>query len=158
LAEWRPFHEWRLHALNQEADRSARGIVSETMQSISPYDLVKLEPFSQDTIQAFLKERASQLALKKAEKDPKWKFVAGTGKLTINASVNVAGGQIEFGETNLYVIIGIASAPIAACVVVEKLDERLQCVKKELQQKYGRISTDGKPVKGMIVQSQESDY
>lgn len=141
-----------IRALNENADKTAKAIVFE---SISADYLVKLEPFSQDRIAEAIKELASQLALKQAEKNPAWTFDPGTGNLTTRASIKVGGGEIKFGKTNLYVIaVGIA-ATIAACEAFEQLDARIQCVKKELQkelQQYGRRPSEGMPAGGMTVE------
>src|SRR5215470_170388 len=135
------------------AEETAQHIIFETVPKVSGDDLVKLEPFSQDKIAAAIKELvASQIALKQAEKDLAWTFDAGTGKLTTKAAVDVAGGQIKFEETNVYKIIGLIAAPIAACVVVERFDERLQCVKKELKKHFPppiRVEAGDKPAGNM---------
>jgi len=153
---WQHFHERTIPRggiplpLNG-AEETAQHIIFETMPKVSADNLVKLEPFSQDTIAAAVKELvASQIALKQAEKDLAWTFDVGTGKLTTKAAVDIAGGQIKFEETNVYAIIGLIATPIAACAVVERFDERLQCVKKELEKHFPPpISAGAKPARNM---------
>ena len=45
---------------------------------------------------------------------PRWTFQPTSGKLTINASLDVAGGRIEAPDINVYVVAGLISAAAAA--------------------------------------------
>jgi hypothetical protein len=118
------------------AEKRAFEIVSVARQRIIVSDFIKAgETFSPEAILKALEERAPSIALEQVKRDPKWSFELFTGKLTRrDASWTLGSGEVKLGEANVYKIIAaLFAAPIAACVTVDQLDERISCVRKVLE-------------------------
>jgi hypothetical protein len=133
-------------------EQKALEIVSVARTRIIVSDFIKAgETSSPEAILKALEERASNIALEQVKKDPKWSFVASTGKLTIrDASVTLGSGEVKLGEVNVYKIIGaLFAAPIAACVTADLLDERARCV-REVLDNFGRREPEEPKVEDLI--------
>jgi hypothetical protein len=115
------------------AQRRAIKIIDVAAKRIVVSDFIKPgEISSPEAILKALEQRASDVALEQIKDDPKWSFVGG--KLTIrDASWRVGGGEVKLGEVNVYkVITRLFAVPIAACVAVDQIDKRTECVREVL--------------------------
>jgi hypothetical protein len=105
--------------------------------------------FSPEPILGALKQRASEIASEQVKADPSWSFEVLTGKLTTSASAKVGTGEVKLGEANIYKIIGLLAAPIAACATIKLMDERVECVRQAIRL-VKDVKIGGKPVMPVI--------
>jgi len=126
--------------LNRKATETAIQIISISVERVDLPTLVRPgERLAAESILEDLKRKVAEVALDEAKRDPKLFFELSSGKLTAKGSVNVGAVQVSLGEVNVYKIIKIFAAPIAACAAVEVLADRISCVRAALQ--TGRITT-----------------
>jgi hypothetical protein len=117
-----------------KVSRKAIHVVQRAVEEVRLHDLIRSgERLSKEAIHDVLKERVSIVVLEHVKKNPQWSFDIGSGKLTTSMSVRVGSGQVKLEEANVYKITSIFAAPIAACLVIEKIDEKTGCVEKTLK-------------------------
>jgi hypothetical protein len=90
-----------------------------------------LRNVSQQTLREEIEKRI--IAILKAEvakPKPHWTFQPTSGKLTINASLDFAGGRIEAPDVNVYVIAGLIAAGAAADQGCKSSTDWSDCVRK----------------------------
>ncbi|SRR6266566_531419 len=74
-----------------------------------------LRSASQQTLREEIEKRVIAILNAEATKPkPRWTFQPGTGKLTINASLEVLGGRIEAPDVNVYAVAGLIATGATA--------------------------------------------
>jgi hypothetical protein len=110
-------------ALRQKTEEEATLLftdaVAELPQSLRNASQQRLREEIEKHVAAILKAEANK-------PKPRWTFQP-TGKLTVNASVGVAGGEIQAGSVNVYIVAGLIAAGIAKC---KNSTDWMDCVRK----------------------------
>jgi hypothetical protein len=92
-----------------------------------------------------LREAVARLAKAEADKpNPRWKFEASTGKLTVNVSARVASGEIGLGDINLYQVAYFVAAAVAGGKLCGNPAEWVACVEKAIKDAISAAEKDEK--------------